>query len=191
VHTQLTQTVAAGSTVRFRFRAASDGAGGAAGWTIDNIAYTGIAETPFTTVVEDRDVCTKVPLSADLRLTLDDGVTSVAAGGRVSYQIAATNFHGSDVTGALVLDRFPTDLTCTWRCVRSAGATCTASGVGNIQDVVALPVGGSVTYLAACTLSRTTTLTQLVNTAAIALPTTQFDPVSGNNRAVDTDTVTR
>lgn len=191
VHTSLTRSVAAGSTVRFRFRAASDGAAGGPGWTIDNIAYTGVVETPFTTVIEDREVCTKVPLSADLGLTLDDGVTSLIAGGRTTYTITATNSHGSPVSSALVLDRFPTDLSCTWRCQASGGGVCTASGTGNIQDVVNLPVGGSVRYLATCTLSRTITSSSLTNIATITLPTTQFDPVSPNNKAIDIDAVSR
>ena len=33
---------------------------------------------------------------------------------------------------------------------RAAGGTCTANGAGNINDVVNLPVGGSVTYSATC-----------------------------------------
>ena len=191
LHASLTQAVPPGSTVQVRFRAASDGAVGAAGWTIDNIAYTGVLERPFTTVVPDPDSCTQVPVSADLGITLDDGVTTVAVGGRITYTITATNTHGSNIIGALVLDRFPAGLSCTWSCTARSGAACTAAGTGNIQDLVNLPVGGVVTYRAGCTLARTTTITSLVNTAFVSLPSTMFDPVSPNNRATDTDVVTR
>lgn len=53
VHTSLTQAIAPGSTVRIRFRIGTDGGLGAAGWHIDNIAFTGIVETPFDKVVAD------------------------------------------------------------------------------------------------------------------------------------------
>jgi hypothetical protein len=191
VHTALTQIVAPGSKVQVRFRAASDGGVGAAGWTVDNIAYTGVVETPFTQVLKDVDVCTKAPIAADLAVTLDDAVTSVAPGGRLSYRITATNKHGSDIAGALVLDKFPTDLSCTWRCTAAGGASCTASGSVAIQDIVNLPVNGTVTYLATCTLSRTTTSTSVVDTAQVTLPTTMFELVTPNNKATDTDTITR
>jgi hypothetical protein len=53
VHTSLTQAIAPGSTVQVRFRAASDAGVGAAGWDVDNIAFTGVVETPFAVVVAD------------------------------------------------------------------------------------------------------------------------------------------
>jgi len=51
IHTSLTQAVAPGSTVSFRFRLGSDNVVGAAGWQVDNIAVNGVVETPFTTLV--------------------------------------------------------------------------------------------------------------------------------------------
>jgi len=51
IHTSLTQAIAPGSSVQFRFRAASDNAFGAAGWQIDGILANGIVNTPFTTLV--------------------------------------------------------------------------------------------------------------------------------------------
>lgn len=53
IHTSLTQAIAPGSTVQVRFRFASDSAAGAPGWNIDNIAFSGVVETPFATVVAD------------------------------------------------------------------------------------------------------------------------------------------
>ncbi|HKO56483.1 MAG TPA: M36 family metallopeptidase, partial [Thermoanaerobaculia bacterium] len=53
VHTSLTQAIAPGSTVQVRFRAGSDGSFGSTGWDVDNIAFTGVVETPFGTVVAD------------------------------------------------------------------------------------------------------------------------------------------
>ena len=50
-------TALAGKTVKVRFRLATDGGTGAAGWDIDDIVFGGITNTPFTTVVNDATVC--------------------------------------------------------------------------------------------------------------------------------------
>jgi MYXO-CTERM domain-containing protein len=44
-------TALAGQTVRLRFRIGTDGGVGAPGWTIDDLVFQGIDNTPFTTVV--------------------------------------------------------------------------------------------------------------------------------------------
>ncbi|HSS75286.1 MAG TPA: IPTL-CTERM sorting domain-containing protein, partial [Thermoanaerobaculia bacterium] len=117
-----------------------------------------------------------------------DGVTSVNAGGSVTYTIVAANAGPSNATGATVADTFPASLTCTWTCVGAGGGTCTASGSGNINDTVNLPNGGSVTYTASCTLSNAATGT-LTNTATVAAPAGVTDPTPGNNSATDSDTI--
>jgi large repetitive protein len=57
LHGSITSAIAPGSTVQVRFRAGSDAsfgtAGGFAGWDVDNIAFTGVVETPFGTLVAD------------------------------------------------------------------------------------------------------------------------------------------
>ncbi|MDQ1729018.1 MAG: hypothetical protein QOD33_1143, partial [Pyrinomonadaceae bacterium] len=57
IHTSVTKAIAPGSTVQVRFRTASDSAVGAAGWNVDNIAFTGVVETPFATLVAEGGVC--------------------------------------------------------------------------------------------------------------------------------------
>ncbi len=127
--------------------------------------------------------------SADLAITKTDGVTSVAAGGSVTYTISASNAGPSNATGATVADTFPASLTCTWTCVGAGGGTCTASGSGNINNTVNLPSGGSVTFTASCTLSNAATGT-LSNTATVTAPAGVTDPTPGNNSATDSDTIT-
>jgi hypothetical protein len=41
-----------------RFRIGADESTGAPGWDIDDIAFTGITNTPFTALVPDPGVCT-------------------------------------------------------------------------------------------------------------------------------------
>ncbi len=48
----------ANKSVKVRFRIGSDDAQGAPGWVIDNIAFDGITNTPFTSLVADQSVCT-------------------------------------------------------------------------------------------------------------------------------------
>lgn len=187
-HVAITQAVAPGSTVQLRFREASDAGAGAAGWNIDNIAFAGVVETPFATLVADPDSCTVVPSSADLAITKTNGTTSVTAGMSTTYTITASNAGPGNVIGATVNDTFPADLaSCTWTCVGAGGGACTASGAGNIADSVTLPAGGSTTYTATCTVSTTSPASTLANTATVANPGPVTDPNPANNSATDTD----
>jgi hypothetical protein len=47
-----------GKTVRIRFLIGTDQATGSFGWEIDNIAFTGITNTPFPSVIADTTTCT-------------------------------------------------------------------------------------------------------------------------------------
>src|SRR5699024_3040856 len=58
---------------------------------------------------------------------------------------------------------------------------------GNINDLVGMPAGGSVTYTASCAISASATGT-LSNTATVSSSITDPDPA--NNSATDTDTLT-
>ena len=193
VHTSLTQVVTAGSTIRVRFRFASDAlalGGTAAGWTIDNIAFTGVVETPFTSVVEDTSSCAKVPSEADLAIAVSDGAAVAYRGGTVTYAITASNSSSGDVLGARVVDSFPAGIACTWTCAASPGGSCAAAGAGDIADLVMLPAGGTATYTAVCAVPATSTGRSLSNTARVALAGAAgpiADPDPSNNTATDTD----
>jgi uncharacterized repeat protein (TIGR01451 family) len=142
--------------------------------------------TPGNNSATDTDTLLQ---QADLAITKTDGVTSAAPGGSVTYTITASNAGPSNATGATVADTFPASLTGTWTCVGAGGGTCTAAGAGNINDVVNLPAGGSVTYTVSATISAAATGT-LSNTATVTAPAGVTDPVPGNNSATDTDSLT-
>jgi uncharacterized repeat protein (TIGR01451 family) len=137
--------------------------------------------------VDDVSVTACRPLTADLSITKTDGVTTATPGGSVTYTVTASNAGVDPVTGATVADTFPASLTCTWTCVGAGGGTCTAAGAGNINDSVNLPVGGSVTYTASCSIDASAT-GSLSNTATVASSVTDPDPA--NNSATDIDTLT-
>ncbi len=128
---------------------------------------------------------------ADLSVTKTDGVTTVTAGGSVTYTITVFNAGPSDAPGGgSVADTFPASLTsCTWTCAGAGGGICLPSGSGNINETFNLPAGGSVTYTASCTVSASATGT-ISNTATASISTGPPDPNPGNNSATDTDTVT-
>ncbi|HNT25349.1 MAG TPA: Ig-like domain-containing protein [Anaerolineales bacterium] len=79
---------------------------------------------------------------------LGTSITATLTPGHVVYTIVVTNDGFNDADGAAVSVNFPSHLTqITWTCVAGGGATCTASGSGALQDVLAsFPVGGMVTY---------------------------------------------
>ncbi len=149
--------------------------------TVSSVAFDPNAGNNSAT---DTDTLTP---QADLAITKTDGVGTAIPGGSVTYTIVASNSGPSDVTGATVADTFPASLTATWTCVGAGGGTCTASGSGNLNDTVNLPVGASVTYTVNATISASATGT-LSNTATVSSGVT--DPTPGNNSATDTDTLT-
>jgi len=125
---------------------------------------------------------------ADLAIDNTDGVTQAIPGGSVSYTLTASNAGPSAAPGSKVTDAFPAALTCAWTCAGSGSATCTASGSGGIDDTVDLPPGGSVVYVATCTIAASAT-GSLINTANVATAAAVTDPAPANDSKTDTDTL--
>ncbi len=137
-----------------------------------------------TPTLNDVTVCYST-LAADVAITKTDGVATAVPGASVTYTITASNGSAAAATGVTVADTFPAALTCTWTCAGAGGGTCTASGSGNINDVINLPSGASSVYTATCAISAAASGT-LANTATI---TSSGDPNTANNSATDTDTL--
>lgn len=123
---------------------------------------------------------------ANLAITDNDGQPTYTPGGSLTYVLAAINFGPTDVTGATVNDAFPAGLTCAWSCYESGGASCPASGSGDIAASVDLPVGAIANFFATCSIDSGLT-DPLVNVASISPPDGSVDPSPGNNTATDTD----
>ncbi|MCB1589451.1 MAG: DUF11 domain-containing protein, partial [Xanthomonadales bacterium] len=129
-------------------------------------------------------------LFTDLAISKTDGTATAIPGTSTVYTITASNLGTTAVSGNTVTDTFPAACsTVTWTCVGAGGGTCTAAGAGNINDLVDLPAGASVTFTATCDIDPAATGT-LVNTATIAIGAgvTELNPA--NNSATDTDTLT-
>ncbi len=106
-----------------------------------------------------------------------------------TYTITVSNAGPSDVVDATVADTFPAEVTATsWTCAADPGASCTASGTGNISDAtVDLPAGTSVIYTVAAQTDVAAT-GDLVNTATVTPPAGVSDPAPGDETDTDTDT---
>ncbi len=86
--------------------------------------------------------------TAALTISKTDNATTRVPGTRVAYSIVVRNGGPSFAPAARVVDTLPASLlNASWTCVATGGAVCSnASGVGSIDETVALPVGGSLTY---------------------------------------------
>ncbi len=126
IHSSFTKAVAPGSTVQIRFRAGSDSAVGAAGWVVDNVAFSGTVETPFNTLVGDTKLCHPAPSPTPVVISLNPGtapagavgtpysLTVTASGGSGSYTYSTTpvvlppGLSGNTVGGNFLLSGTPT-----------------------------------------------------------------------------------
>ncbi len=130
-----------------------------------------------------------VATQADLSISKTNGVATSTPGTNTVYTIVASNAGPSNAPGSTVSDTFPAACVgVTWTCVGAAGGTCTANGAGNINNVVNLPSGGSVTYTATCPIDPAAVGT-LANTASVTTGGGLNDPNPANNSATDTDTL--
>ena len=127
--------------------------------------------------------------SADLAITKTDGVTSVTPGAGLTYTIVVSNAGPSAVTGARVTDNLPVGFTgATYTASSANGASGFSNGSGNLDQLVNLPVGSSVTYLVTGTVSPTAT-GSLSNTATVSPPDGTTDINTNNSSAIDTDSL--
>ncbi|MBK8067591.1 MAG: DUF11 domain-containing protein [Rhodanobacteraceae bacterium] len=159
----------------------------AAAGTLSNTATVSSAVSdPVPGNNSATDSTTLTP-QADLSITKTDGQTAAIPGSGISYTIVASNAGPSSVASATVADTFPASITgVNWTCVGAGGATCPASGSGNLNATVGLPAGGSVSFTATGTINVAATGT-LSNTATVTSAVT--DPTPGNNSATDTTTL--
>ena len=131
------------------------------------------------------------PPFADLQITITDNATEYEAGAFIQYIVVVSNpFGPSGVLDATVTSSLSTNLTnITWSCSAGAGAFCSPSGAGNINDTkVDLPLGTSVTYTVNAQVIDSPS-GNMVSTAAVNAPAGITDTNLSNNSAADSDTL--
>ncbi len=138
-------------------------------------------------VVRSRPIQPYAALS-DLAITKTDGVVEALPGETVTYEVQVSNLTaGAGLMAATVVDRPPGELTCTWTCTPSGGATCTRGPwTGDLSDRIELPNAATALYTGECVIDAAAT-GWLVNSATVAVPAGVVDPEPANNLASDTD----
>ncbi len=182
-----------GSTITYTVRATiSASATGTLSDTVTVAAPSGVTDTnPANNSATDTDTLTPTPSGDLLQITVTDGGSTAVPGSTVTYTIVASNVSSQTITGARIADTFPSVLSSvTYTAVAAGGATgFSASGSGHLAHTVTMPAASTITYTVHATIAASAT-GQLSNTATITPPSGTTDPVTANNTATDTDTLT-
>jgi LPXTG-site transpeptidase (sortase) family protein len=145
--------------------------------------------TPDDNTASDTDTQNS---QADLYVTKTDDQLTYTPGVGLTYTVVVGNNGPSDVSGAVVSDTRPAQVTSwTWTCAGTSGGASGCDGdntnPATFTDTVNLPAGSSITYNVTVTIPSSAT-GNLINTVTVTPPTGVTDPNSGNNTASDTDT---
>lgn len=150
---------------------------------IDNTAEAaGTGETSSLPYDAEGTATIALVASADLALT-KTGPVRFVPGRPISYTIVVRNDGPSAVDDARVVDEFPVELSnVQWTAIWSQTSEPQQSGSGNINELVDLANGETVTFtITADTDSTIRYLAQLVNTATVTNPVTTPDPDPSND----------
>jgi len=124
-------------------------------------------------------------------VTITDGQTTAIPGATVVYTVTVSNAGPSAASGAVL--SFPISallLNPTFTSTAAGGASGnTASGSGNLTEVLNLPVGSTVTYTVTGKINPSAT-GSLTNTVTVTAPVTAPDLSGGIHTASDTDALT-
>ena len=151
-----------------------------------NVTYSGQTSGFQLHATGFADIATQG--AADLAVTKTDGKTQYVPGTTNTYTIVVTNNGPSNVTGATVVDTFPSQVQgATWTATYSGGSSGPASGSGNINSLVNLLSGGTATFTVTAPV-RAGSFGDLTNTVTVSNPAGLPDPDPSNNSATDIDT---
>jgi uncharacterized repeat protein (TIGR01451 family) len=127
--------------------------------------------------------CVAAAQEADVGVEIDTDPAQYIAGQALNYTIVIDNAGPVASPVNTVVDVFPAAYTApTWACTGSGGATCPASGSGNIGHNISLPVNGFVTYTVSGIVAPGTT-GNLTNNVSAIVGGAVTDPVPANNTA--------
>ncbi|MEG1591802.1 MAG: DUF11 domain-containing protein [Chryseobacterium sp.] len=135
--------------------------------------------------------CVNAPItfSTDLYVTKTDATSIYIPETTTTYTIVVGNNGPFGVQGATVSDPVPpgipsANITYTVAVAGNATTSITGSQTGAINDVVSLPVGGTITYTVVLTIPITYT-GNLSNTVTVSVPSNITDTNTLNNSATD------
>lgn len=126
---------------------------------------------------------------ADLSIVKRNGLRLLPGGQPSTYVLLVSNAGPQSVVNARVTDILPAQFSAaSWTCSAAAGSSCPASGSGNVDALVSIGAGSSVSF--ALTATAQATPEQVVtNTATVVPPANAPDPALGNNSSTDVDPI--
>lgn len=136
-------------------------------------------DTNPITITMDANKSVTATFNANADLAVSQQIRATIDGYKIV--IVASNLGPQPAPGAVVSDTFPSNLTdITWTCEASGGASCAASGAGQVltETLTSFPAGGVVTYTV--TASESSNEIQY-NTVTITPPEGIFDRDLDNN----------
>jgi len=153
-------------------------------------ARTNISSAPASGN-NDGAHCVTAPItfSADLSVTQTDNSTTYTPGVNKVYTVVVTNNGPFGVLNANVLDNVPAGIpnaNVSYTAVASAGSSTTVTGtqIGAINDLISLPVNGTVTYTITVAVPALFS-GNLVSNVNVTPPANITDPNLTNNQATD------
>ena len=151
--------------------------------TVTNTATAASDENPGGVPASDA---TTVTASADLGVSIDDGVASVTAGDGLTYTytITVTNFGPSDATAVDLADSWPIGFS---RGALPVGCADAGPGPDFSCALGTIAAGGSASRTITYTVPASTTASPQVDSVTVSSLTA--DPAAGNNTATDGNTV--
>lgn len=166
--------------------------GGFYQFNLTNGQRTLISSSPASNS-NDGAHCVTAPIafSADLYATVTDGATTYAPGSSVTYTVVVGNTGPFGVQGATVSVPLPTGIPAaniSYTAVGAGGATSSVTGTqtGAVNDVVNLPLNGTITYTITVNVPVSYT-GNLATTVNVTSPANSSDPNTANNTATDTN----
>jgi uncharacterized repeat protein (TIGR01451 family) len=125
----------------------------------------------------------------DLSVAIEDDTAFVAGGDPIAYRVTVRNNGPENASGARVRVTLSANLIdAAWTCDAGAGASCTAGGNGEIDDLAGIPPGAAVIYtLTASTVALPEFPAGLDATVTAPSGLTDLNPL--NDSASDVDTV--
>ncbi|PKO00955.1 MAG: hypothetical protein CVU42_02225 [Chloroflexi bacterium HGW-Chloroflexi-4] len=147
----------------------------------------------------NNDSSNKVTVTAyaDLAVTKTDGVSSINGTGSAStiYTILVTNNGPSSVTGAVLKDTIgsglsATAVTCTATSSNTCGIELNLSNLTGLGGITLPTLANGAFYEFTLTADVTAISGSIENSISVTTPTGTLDPISSNNAATDTDTIT-
>jgi uncharacterized repeat protein (TIGR01451 family) len=152
------------------------------------VTATKAGDAHYGPATDQDDV--EVLAATDLEVSKDDGTPYSLPGGTVLYEIMAANAGPLAVQGARLVDTLPAGLADgIWVCAPVQLAACPqASGVGDLDQTLDLPVNGVLRYLLSAVVTAAAGST-MTNTVTLQLPggITELEPA--DNTASDVDLV--